>query len=88
MGIRRLALSGALVAGLSAGLVVAGAGGAAADRFDCTFYLLGHGYGGKIVDIGCTYGAQGEQILCEGSLRIAGVPDELGREACRRAALV
>jgi hypothetical protein len=88
MGIRRIVLSGALVAGLSAGLMAAGAAGAAADRFDCTFYLLGHGYSGKIVDIGCTYGAQGDQIICEGSLRIAGVPDEIGREACRLAALV
>jgi hypothetical protein len=88
MGIRRIVLSGALVAGLSAGLMVAGTAVAAADQFDCTFYLLGQGYGGKIVDIGCAYGAQGNQVICEGSLRIAGVPDDIGREACRRAALV
>jgi hypothetical protein len=45
------------------------------------------GYGGKIVDIGCNFGAQGDQVICEGSLGIAGVPDDIGREACRRAAL-
>jgi hypothetical protein len=88
MGIRRIVLSGALVAGLSAGLAVAGAAGAAADQFDCTFYVLDEGYGGKIVEIGCSFGAQGNQVICEGSLRIAGVPDDIGEEACRRAALV
>ncbi len=88
MGIRRIVLSGALAAGLSAGLMMAGSAVATADQFGCTFYLLGQGYGGKIVDIGCAYGAQGNQVICEGSLRIAGVPDDIGREACRRATLV
>lgn len=80
-------MRGALVAGFSLGSVVAGAGHAAADQLDCTFYLFFQGYSGKIVDIGCNSGAQGDRIICEGSLRIAGVPDDIGREACRRAAL-
>jgi hypothetical protein len=80
-------LGGALVAGLLVGSMVAGPTVAAADQWDCTFYLLTEGYSGKIVDIGCAYGAQGDQVICEGSLRIAGVPDDTGREACRRAAL-
>lgn len=67
--------------------MTAGTTTAAADQWDCTFYLSMAGYGGKIVDIGCSYGAQGNQVICEGSLRIAGVPDALGLEACRRAAL-
>jgi hypothetical protein len=87
MRVRRVVLGAALVAGLSVGPVVSGGAVAAADQWDCTFYLLGQGYGGKIVDIGCAYGAKGNQVICEGSLRIAGVPDDIGQEACRRAAL-
>jgi hypothetical protein len=87
MRIRRIVLGGAIVAGLSVGSAVAGTANAAADQFGCTFYLLSQGYSGYIPDTGCAYGAQGDQILCEGSLRIAGVPDAIGREACRRAAL-
>lgn len=87
MGIRRIAAGAALATVLSAGTMMAGAGVAAADQWDCTFYLFIEGYSGKIVDIGCNFGAQGDQVICEGSLRIAGVPDDIGREACRRAAL-
>lgn len=60
---------------------------AVADQFDCTFYLMSQGYSGKIVDIGCADGARGNPVLCKGSLRIAGVPDAIAEEACRRAAL-
>lgn len=86
MGIRRSVLGGALVTGMALG-AVAGGTPAAADQWDCTFYLLTQGYGGKIVDIGCAAGADGNLVICEGSLRIAGVPDGIGREACRRAGL-
>jgi hypothetical protein len=72
---------------LAAGLGLTGATPAAADQFDCTFYLLTQGYGGTIVDIGCDFGAQGNQVICTGSLRIAGVPDGIAGEACRRAEL-
>jgi hypothetical protein len=87
MRIRRAATGAALLAVLSIGSMTTGAAQASADQFDCTFYLLFQGYSGKIVDIGCNFGAQGNQVLCEGSLRIAGVPDGIGQEACRRAAL-
>jgi hypothetical protein len=83
MRIRRVLLGAALVAGS----MLAGTSVAAADQWDCTFYLFMEGYSGKIVDIGCAFGAQGDQVICEGSLRIAGVPDDIGLEACRRAAL-
>jgi hypothetical protein len=87
MRIRRIVTGAALVAGLSVASAVAGSTPAAADQLDCSFYLFFQGYGGKIVDIGCNFGAQGNQVICEGSLRIAGVPDDIGREGCRRAAL-
>lgn len=48
---------------------------------------MSQGYSGKIVDIGCADGARGNQVLCKGSLRIAGMPEALAEEACRRAAL-
>lgn len=67
--------------------MMAGTTTAAADQWDCTFYLFMEDYSGKIVEIGCASGAQGNQVICEGSLRIAGVPDDIGLEACRRAAL-
>jgi hypothetical protein len=87
MRIRRIATGAALTALLSTGLMTAGAGQATADQFDCTFYLFFEGYGGKIVDIGCNFGAQGDEVICLGSLQIAGVPDDIAAEACRRAAL-
>lgn len=87
MRIRRVLLGGAAAAGLAVGSMVALAPSAAADQFDCTFYLMGQGYGGKIVDIGCAFGSRGDQVICVGSLQIAGVPDDLAREACRLAAL-
>ncbi|MFC4857941.1 hypothetical protein [Actinophytocola glycyrrhizae] len=87
MRIRRIVTGAALAAGLSVASAVAGHTPAAADQLDCSFYLAFQGYSGKIVDIGCNFGAQGDQVICEGSLRIAGVPDDIGREACRRAAL-
>jgi hypothetical protein len=59
----------------------------AGNQFDCFFYLFMQGYSGKLVDIGCASGAQGNEVICEGTLRIAGVPDPIGEEACRRAAL-
>jgi hypothetical protein len=59
----------------------------ASDQFDCFFYLFMQGYSGKLVDIGCASGAQGDEVICEGTLRIAGVPDAIAEEACRRAAL-
>jgi hypothetical protein len=46
-----------------------------------------HDHSGTIVEIGCDLGEQGEQVLCAGTLRIAGVPEDLAREACRLAAL-
>ena len=78
---------GVLAAGLPAWSAVSGSAVAAADQFDCTFYAMTQGYSGKIVDIGCADGARGNQILCKGSLRIAGMPDAIAEEACRRAAL-
>jgi hypothetical protein len=60
---------------------------ATADQFGCTFYAASQGYSGKIVDIGCADGARGNRVLCLGSLRIAGMPDAIAEEACRRAAL-
>lgn len=87
MGIRRSVLGGALVAGMALAAVVTGGTPAAAEQWGCTFYLFTQGYSGKIVDMGCAAGADGNLIICEGSLRIAGVPDAIGREACRRAAL-
>ena len=88
MGIRRrIATGAALLAMVSIGSVTAGATPAAADQLDCTFYLYFEGYGGKIVDIGCNFGAQGDEVICLGSLQIAGVPDDIAAEACRRAAL-
>jgi hypothetical protein len=75
------------VVGLAAGSMVAGTAEAGADQWDCTFYLFMEGYGGKIVDIGCSFGSQGDDVICEGSLQIAGVPADIGLEACRRAAL-
>ena len=86
MGLRRILTGAALVAGL-AGASVAGAAPASATQWDCTFYLMAKGYSGKIVDMGCAAGAEGNPVICEGSLRIAGVPDVIGQEACRRAAL-
>jgi hypothetical protein len=56
-------------------------------QFSCTFYLMTQGYSGKIVDIGCADGARGNEVLCRGSLRIAGVPAAIAEEACRRALL-
>jgi hypothetical protein len=87
MRIRRIVLGGVLVAGLTIGSAVAGATTAAADHFGCTFYLSGQGYSGYIVDIGCADGVRGNPTLCMGSLRIAGVPEAIAREGCRRAAL-
>jgi hypothetical protein len=87
MRIRRVATGAALSVMVSIGVTTAGAIQAAADQFDCTFYLLFEGYGGKIVDIGCNFGAQGDEVICLGSLQIAGVPDDIAQEACRRAAL-
>ena len=83
MRVRRFLVVGVLVAGS----VMSGTAVAAADQWDCTFYLMGQGYSGKIVDIGCADGAAGNQVLCKGSLRIAGVPDAIAAEGCRRAAL-
>jgi hypothetical protein len=54
-------------------------------QWDCTFYLGMKGYSGKIVEMGCASGADGNPVLCVGSLRIAGVPDAIAEEACRRA---
>jgi hypothetical protein len=87
MRIRRILTSAALVAGLSAASALTGTPQATATQWDCTFYLFVNDYSGKIVEIGCASGADGNQVICEGSLRIAGVPDVIGREACRRAAL-
>lgn len=87
MRARRFAVVGVLVAGLSAWSAVAGTAVASATQFDCTFYAASQGYSGKIVDIGCADGARGEQVLCKWSLRIAGVPEVIAVEACRRAAL-
>jgi hypothetical protein len=56
------------------------------DHFTCTFYLAMHGYSGLIVDIGCADGERGSMVLCVGTLRIAGVPEPIAQEACRRAA--
>lgn len=86
MGFRRIVLGAALVTA-TVGFGVVGATPAAADQWDCTFYLFMNGHGGKIVDIGCNFGAQGDQVICLGSLQIAGVPDGIADEACRRAAL-
>lgn len=87
MGIRRIVLGSAVVSALSAPLLLAGNTGAAADQWDCTFHLLSQGYSGKIVDIGCASGSEGDAVVCVGSLRIAGVPQALAEEACRRAAI-
>lgn len=87
MGIRRIATGAALLVMASTGAMTVGATQATADRFDCTSYLHFQGYGGKIVDIGCNFGAQGDEVICVGSLQIAGVPDDIAQEACRRAAL-
>ena len=84
---RRALLGGVLAIGMSAGLGMAAAMPATADQWDCTFYLFTQGYGGYYVDIGCNYGAQGNESICLFSLRIAGVPDATADEACRRAAL-
>ncbi|MCP2241610.1 hypothetical protein [Lentzea aerocolonigenes] len=72
---------------VSAGLSVSTTAVATADQFGCTFYAASQGYSGKIVDIGCADGARGNRVLCLGSLRIAGMPDAIAEEACRRAAL-
>jgi len=66
MRVRRVLLKCAVVVGLSAGSLVAGTAEAGADQWDCTFYLFMEGYGGKIVDIGCSFGAQGNQVICQG----------------------
>lgn len=87
MRIRRILVGAAFVAGMAAASMVATPAVASADQWECTFYLFMEGYGGKIVDIGCNFGAQGNMVICEGSLQIAGVPDDIGQEACRRAAL-
>lgn len=87
MRAHRFVVVGALVAGLSTWQAVAGTTVASATQFDCTFYLMSQGYSGKIVDIGCAAGTEGNQVICKGSLRIAGVPDAIAEEACRRAAL-
>lgn len=83
MRVRRFVVVGVLVAGS----VLCGTTVAAADQFGCTFYAASQGYSGKIVDIGCADGARGELVLCKGSLRIAGMPEAVAEEACRRAAL-
>jgi hypothetical protein len=88
MRIRRILLGAAFVAGMSAATMAATPAVASADAWDCSFYLLFEGYGGKIVDIGCNFGSQGNQVICLGSLQIAGVPDGIAEEACRRAALL
>lgn len=87
MRIRRIVLGGALVAGLSVGSAATTATTAAADHFACTFYLASQGYSGYIVEVGCADGVRGNPTLCMGSLRIAGVPEAIAREGCRRAAL-
>lgn len=75
------------MAGLAAASVVATPAVASADAWDCKFYLFMEGYGGKIVDIGCNFGSQGNEVICMGSLQIAGVPDDIAEEGCRLAAL-
>ncbi|GAA3670805.1 hypothetical protein GCM10022267_67060 [Lentzea roselyniae] len=80
-------MGGVLVAGFSTWSAVSGTTVASADQFDCTFYAMTQGYSGKIVDIGCADGAEGNLVLCKGSLRIAGMPEGIAEEACRRAAL-
>ncbi|GAA4547396.1 hypothetical protein [Amycolatopsis samaneae] len=87
MRIRRIVLVGTLVACFSTASAVAETPVAGASFFGCRFYLLATGHGGIIVDIGCNYGAKGDRVLCEGSLQVAGVPVDLAKEACRRAAL-
>lgn len=87
MLLRRFVVAVVVSAGLSAWAAVSTTAVATADQFGCTFYAASQGYSGKIVDIGCADGARGNRVLCLGSLRIAGMPDAIAEEACRRAAL-
>ncbi|MFC5056452.1 hypothetical protein [Saccharothrix xinjiangensis] len=85
---RRLLLCAALVLGFTAAPAITGTSVAGADSLDCKFYLFFEGFSGKLVDIGCASGANGDAVLCDFGLQIAGVqPQEVIDEACRRAAL-
>ncbi|WP_367128631.1 hypothetical protein [Saccharothrix sp. HUAS TT1] len=87
MRVRRLVLgAAALVPALWLAALLTGTAAAVPDQWNCAFYLASQGYSGKLVDIGCASGAQGDEVLCLGTLRIAGVPEGLVEEACRRAA--
>jgi hypothetical protein len=87
MRVHRVIAIGALVAGTFVAPAISGAPTAAATHADCWFYTFMHGHSGLFVDIACADGASGSQVLCQGSMRVANVPDDIALEACRRAAL-